>query len=79
MFGTTSLVAARIAQKQDHRRGENFAGWERIQFNRAKERSSLRCMESITFISKLFEMDLVPKGKGIVPGCGRGYAPRALA
>ena len=27
----------------------------------------------------MFKMDLIPKGKGIVPGCGRGYAPRALS
>ena len=33
----------------------------------------------LPFLAKVFEMGMVPKGRGIVPGCGRGYAVRALS
>ena len=42
MFGTASLVAARITQKQDHRRGKKWLGGKNVEFEwRTKERSSL--------------------------------------
>ena len=60
---------------------EKMAGWERMWSSNGglKKGQAFDASKPLPFISKLFEMNLVPKGKGIVPGCGRGYAPRALA
>ena len=33
----------------------------------------------LPFITYLFDNDLVPKGSGIIPGCGRGYAVKAFS
>lgn len=33
----------------------------------------------LPFIETLFEKGLIPKGRGLVPGCGRAYAVKALA
>ena len=33
----------------------------------------------LPFITYLFDNNLVPKGSGIIPGCGRGYAVKAFS
>ena len=58
-----------------------MSGWERMWSSNGglQPGQAFDATKPLPFISTLFQMNLIPKGKGIVPGCGRGYAPRALS
>ena len=58
-----------------------MAGWEDMWSRNGglKPGQAFDASEPLPFITTLFEKNLVPKGSGIIPGCGRGYAVSAFA
>ena len=80
-----SLTIPAWLQKEIHlnktKKEEEMAGWEKMWSSNGglQPGQAFDASKPLPFISTMFEMDLIPKGKGIVPGCGRGYAPRALS
>ena len=58
-----------------------MSGWEEM-WSRGgglKQGQAFDASGPLPFITYLFDNDLVPKGSGIIPGCGRGYAVKAFS
>ena len=58
-----------------------MSGWEEM-WSRGgglKQGQAFDASGPLPFITYLFDNNLVPKGSGIIPGCGRGYAVKAFS
>lgn len=55
--------------------------WEKVWTSQGglKRGAAFDANQPLPFIETLFKKDLIPAGKGLVPGCGRAYAVQALA
>jgi methyl halide transferase len=82
---TTPQPLPHWLQKEIHKnrtkREEDMSGWERMWSSNGglKPGQAFDATKPLPFIATLFQKKMIPQGKGIVPGCGRGYAPRALS
>ena len=58
-----------------------MSGWEEMwsRDGGLKQGQAFDASGPLPFITYLFDNNLVPKGSGIIPGCGRGYAVKAFS